>query len=79
MMEVATPLAGLFGAALIGGDRYWPAAIMLTIIGPFAVPLSYLAAVRLAPAPKVRMGITVGLAVAANVILAALVVVAGGD
>ncbi len=79
MLMIAEPLAKLFSTSLIGGDQYWPAAIMLTIIGPFALPPSYLAASRLAFTPRARLVVTTCLVTGINVGLATAVMVAGGQ
>ncbi len=68
VLEAATPLAHMVSARELGPDQAWPAAIGISVVGPFALVPAYLALSRLTPSRWVRTLGTVALTLLADVL-----------
>ncbi len=59
VLEAATGLAGVFGAAGLKGDQAWPAALGISLLGPFALIPADLAASRVTTSRPIRILLTI--------------------
>ena len=79
VLEAAGWVVGRFSAVRLGGDQVWPAALGISLVGPFAVPPVYLGVAALVSGAGLRVLLTVGFGVAVVVAVTAVgIVVAGG-
>ena len=68
MLEAATPVARLFTTHQLGADQAWPAAIGISVVGPFALVPAYLVLARLTASRWVRVAATLALTLLADVL-----------
>jgi hypothetical protein len=64
-LALAAPLAGLLTGRVAEADAAWPLAIIISLLWPWALPLAYLAAARLARGGRRVIATLAGTAVAA--------------
>ena len=68
VLEAATPVARLFTTHQLGADQVWPAAIGISVAGPFALVPAYLMLARLTASRWVRVVGTLALTLLADVL-----------
>ncbi len=61
VLEAATSLARMFGAPGLGGDQAWPAALGISLLGPFALIPAYLGASRASTSRPIRILLTIAI------------------
>ena len=68
VLEAATPVAGLFTRHELAPDQVWPAAIGISVVGPFALVPAYLMLARLTASRWLRVAGTLALTLLADVL-----------
>ncbi len=61
VLEAATGLARVFGAAGPGSDQVWPAALGISLLGPFALIPADFGASRLTTSRPIRILLTIAI------------------
>ncbi len=69
ILAAATALAGLLGAPELGGDQVWPAALAMSMLGPFVLVPIYLGIARMVASRRDRILLTAAVTLAVDVIL----------
>ena len=67
VLEAALRLLPLFTGNTLGPDQAWPAAIGISLLGPFALVPAYLAMMRLTPSRWLRVLATAAITLVADV------------